>query len=111
MSGDPLNTDVYHKGIFAPNPFVYFHPHKLLVIMLDVRNMDFKEFKTYLQKLINNRCRNMYYCLKNRSLVDRLMELRDEDDYVRFLDAGFDDDDDDDKIDIYIDDYHEPILD
>nr|KAJ0191982.1 hypothetical protein LSAT_V11C800442410 [Lactuca sativa] len=51
----------------------------------------------------------MYYCLKNRSLVDGLKELRDEDDYIRFLDVGFDDDDN--QISIYIDDYHEPILD
>ncbi|CAI9303295.1 unnamed protein product [Lactuca saligna] len=76
---------------------------------LDVRNMDFKKFKTYLQKLINNRCRDMYYCLKNRSLVDGLRELRYEDDYVRFLDDGFDDDDN--QISIYIDDHHEPLLD
>ncbi|CAH1443781.1 unnamed protein product [Lactuca virosa] len=109
MSGDSLNIDVYHKGVFSPNPFVYFHPHKLPVTRLDVRNMDFKEFKTYLQKLINNRCRDMYYCLKNRSLVDGLRELRDENDYVTFLDAGFDDDDN--QISIYIDDYHEPLLD
>nr|KAJ0192153.1 hypothetical protein LSAT_V11C800417760 [Lactuca sativa] len=51
----------------------------------------------------------MYYCLKDRSLIDRLRELRDEDDYVRFLDAGFDDDDN--QISIYIDDYHKPKLD
>ncbi|CAI9299329.1 unnamed protein product [Lactuca saligna] len=38
-----------------------------------------------------------------------LRELRDEDDYVRFLDAGFDDDDN--QISIHIDDYHEPLLD
>ncbi|CAH1447258.1 unnamed protein product [Lactuca virosa] len=109
MSRDSLNIDVYHKGVFSPNPFVYFHPDKLPVMGLDVRNMDFKEFMTYLQKLINNRCRDMYYCLKNRSLVDGLRELRDEDDYVRFLDAGFDDDDN--QISVYIDDYHEPLLD
>ncbi|CAI9292586.1 unnamed protein product [Lactuca saligna] len=109
VSRDSLNIDVYHKGVFSPNPLVYFHPDKVPVMGLDVRNMDFKKFKTYLQKLINNRCRDMYYCLKNRSLVDGLRELRDEDDYVRFLDAGFDDDDN--QISIYIDDHHEPLLD
>ncbi|CAI9277712.1 unnamed protein product [Lactuca saligna] len=109
MSRDSLNIDVYHKGVFSPNPFVYFYPHKVPVMGLDVCNMDFMEFKTYLQKLINNRCRDMYYCLKNQSLVDGLRELRDEDDYVRFLDVGFDDDDN--QISIYIDDYHEPLLD
>nr|KAJ0208375.1 hypothetical protein LSAT_V11C500248030 [Lactuca sativa] len=51
----------------------------------------------------------MYYCLKNRSLVDGLRELRDVDDYVRFLDVGFNDDDN--QINVYIDDYHEPLLD
>ncbi|CAH1432314.1 unnamed protein product [Lactuca virosa] len=40
---------------------------------------------------------------------DGLRELRDKDDYVRFLDVGFDDDDN--QISIYIDDYHEPLLD
>ncbi|CAI9303485.1 unnamed protein product [Lactuca saligna] len=109
MSRDSLNIDVYLKGVFFPNPFIYFHHHKVPVMGLDVRNMDFKEFKTYLQKLINNRCRDMYYCLKNRSLVDGLRELRDEDDYVRFLDSGFDDDNN--QISIYIDAYHEPLLD
>ncbi|CAI9265110.1 unnamed protein product [Lactuca saligna] len=71
MSRDSVNIDVYHKGVFSPNPFVYFHPDKLPIMGLDVRNMEFKEFKTYLQKLINNRCRDI----------------------------------------IYIDDYHEPLLD
>ncbi|CAI9284859.1 unnamed protein product [Lactuca saligna] len=109
VSRDSLNIDVYHQGVFSPNPLVYFHPDKVPVMGLDVRNMDFKKFKTYLQKLINNRCRDMYYCLKNRPLVDGLRELRDEDDYVRFVDAGFDDDDN--QISIYIDDHHEPLLD
>ncbi|CAI9302924.1 unnamed protein product [Lactuca saligna] len=83
MSGDSLNIDVYHKGVFAPNPFVYFHPHKLPVTGLDVCNMDFKEW---------------------------VSEFRDENDYVRFLDGGFDDDDNN-QINIYIDDYLEPLLD
>lgn len=71
--------------------------------------MNFKEFKTYLRKLITNRCRDVYYCLRNSFLLDGLKELRDEDDYVRFLDVGFNDDNN--QINIYIDDYHDPIPD
>ncbi|CAI9264556.1 unnamed protein product [Lactuca saligna] len=50
-----------------------------------------------------------YYCLRNQFLLNGLKELRDEDDYVRFLDVGFNDDNN--QTNIYIDDYHEPILD
>ncbi|CAI9291797.1 unnamed protein product [Lactuca saligna] len=76
VSRDSLNIDVYHQGVFSPNPLVYFHPDKVPVMGLDVHG---------------------------------LRELRDEDDYVRFVDAGFDDDDN--QISIYIDDHHEPLLD
>ncbi|CAI9300013.1 unnamed protein product [Lactuca saligna] len=77
-NGDSLTIDVYHQAVFCSNPFVYFHHKKASLTNLDVCNMDFKVFKTYLQNLINNRCRDVYYCRKNRSLVDGLRELRDE---------------------------------
>lgn len=51
---------------------------------------------------------DVYYCLKNWPLVDGIRELRDEKDYMRSLYAEFNDDY---KINIYIDDHHEPILD
>ncbi|CAI9291251.1 unnamed protein product [Lactuca saligna] len=52
-------------------------------------------------------CHDMYYCLPNRALVDGLRELRDEDDYVRFLDAGYKNGR---RISIYIDHDHEPLM-
>ncbi|KAL4576182.1 hypothetical protein LXL04_012271 [Taraxacum kok-saghyz] len=102
-----LAIDVYHKGCFVPNPFYYGNPDIESVTGVEVSNMEFKEFMTYLRSLIRNKCRDVYYCLQNRALVDGLRELRDEDDYVRFMDAGFSNDC---KINIYIDDYHEPVL-
>ncbi|CAI9300184.1 unnamed protein product [Lactuca saligna] len=71
---DSLTIDVYHQAVFCYNPFVYFHHKKVSVTNLDICNMDFKVFKTYLD--ICNM--DVYYCSKNRSLVDGLRELRDE---------------------------------
>lgn len=76
--GDSLTIDVYHQAVFCSNTFVYFHPEKVSVTNLDVCNMNFKVLKTYLKKLINNRCWDVYYYRKNRSLEDGLRELRDE---------------------------------
>ncbi|KAL4581302.1 hypothetical protein LXL04_017513 [Taraxacum kok-saghyz] len=83
-----LAIDVYHTGCFVPKPFYYANPDKESVTGVEVSNMEFKEFMTYLRSLIRNKCRDVYYCLQNRALVDGLRELRDEDDYVRFMDVG-----------------------
>lgn len=61
---DSLTIDVYHKSVISLNPFIYFHPHKVYVTRLEVPNMDFKDFNTYLQKLINNRCQMCIIVLK-----------------------------------------------
>jgi len=106
-TGGSLTIDVYYNGVFAPNPFLYFNPDKKSVMGVDLRNMAFKDFIMFLQKLIDYRCRDVYYCLPNRSLVDGLRELKDDDDYVRFLDVGYSSDR---KISIYIDHHYEPVM-
>ncbi|KAL4578192.1 hypothetical protein LXL04_014312 [Taraxacum kok-saghyz] len=44
-----LAIDVYHKGCFVPNPFYYANPDKESVTGVEVSNMEFKEFMTYLR--------------------------------------------------------------
>ncbi|CAH1429644.1 unnamed protein product [Lactuca virosa] len=99
-----LTVDVYHGGNFVPKPLVYFNPLKKSVTGVDLKNMGFKEFILQLRKLTKERCTDVYYCLQNRSVVDGLGELRDDNDYVRFLDAGYANDF---KINVYIDEYQE----
>ncbi|CAI9290960.1 unnamed protein product [Lactuca saligna] len=102
-----LSIDVFHNGVFVPKPLMYFNPDKTSVTEVDLRNMEFKDFIIYICNLTKGMCHDMYYCLPNRAIVDGLRELRDEDDYVRFLDAGY-------KngriISIYIDHDHEPLM-
>ncbi|CAI9271593.1 unnamed protein product [Lactuca saligna] len=102
-----LSIDVFHKGVFVPKPLMYFNPDKTSITEVDLRNLEFKDFKIYIRNLTKGMCHDMYYCLPNRALVDGLRELRDEDDYVRFLDAGYKNGR---RISIYIDHDHEPLM-
>ncbi|KAL4587865.1 hypothetical protein LXL04_000740 [Taraxacum kok-saghyz] len=102
-----VNLDVYYEGIFVPKPLVYFDPLRKLLTGLDLNKMDFKDFHVYIRNAIKDRCRDMYYCLPDRALVDGLRELKDKDDYVRFLDATYSNDG---KINIYIDHAGEDIM-
>ncbi|KAL4568417.1 hypothetical protein LXL04_024029 [Taraxacum kok-saghyz] len=99
-AGTFVNLDVYYEGIFVPKPLIYFHPLRKLLTGLDLNKMEFKDFHGYIRNVIKDRCRDMYYCLPDRELVDGLRELKDKDDYVRFLDATYNNDG---KISIYID--------
>ncbi|KAL4589807.1 hypothetical protein LXL04_002717 [Taraxacum kok-saghyz] len=105
--GTFVNLDVYYEGIFVPKPLVYFEPKRELLTGLDLNKMDFKDFHGYIRNAIKDRCRDMYYCLPDRALVDGLRELKDKDDYVRFLDATYSNDG---KISIYIDHAGEDIM-
>ena len=105
--GTFVNIDVYYEGIFVPKPLVYFEPKRELLTGLDLNKMDFKDFHGYIRNAIKDRCRDMYYCLPDRALVDGLRELKDKDDYVRFLDATYSNDG---KISIYIDHAGEDIM-
>ncbi|CAH1441554.1 unnamed protein product [Lactuca virosa] len=102
-----LSIDVFHKGVFVPKPLMYFNPDKTSVTEVDLQNMEFKDFIIYIRNLTKGMCRDMYYFLPNRAIVDGLRELRDEDDYVRFLDAGYKNGR---GISIYIDHDHEPLM-
>ncbi|CAI9280265.1 unnamed protein product [Lactuca saligna] len=102
-----LSIDVYYKDTFVPKPFIYFSPQNTSVTRIDLQNMEFNDFIIYLRNLIKDKFHEMYYCLLNRAIIDRLRELRDEDFYVRFLDVGYSNGC---KIGIYIDHYHETIM-
>ncbi|CAH1454187.1 unnamed protein product [Lactuca virosa] len=86
---------------------MYFNPDKTFVMGVDLRNMEFKDLIIHIRNLTKGMCRDMYYCLPNRAIVDGLRELRDEDDYVRFLDVGYKNKR---RISIYIDHDHEPLM-
>ncbi|CAH1436644.1 unnamed protein product [Lactuca virosa] len=61
----------------------------MVVSNVDFRSMSFMEFISYVKNLVKDGRINVYYCLPQRSLRDGLRVLEDENDYVRFLDVGY----------------------
>ncbi|CAI9283011.1 unnamed protein product [Lactuca saligna] len=100
-----LTIEVNHTGSFVDKPIVYFNPVKVVVSNVDFRSMSFMEFISYVKKLVKNGRINVYYCLPQRSLGDGLRALEDENDYLRFLDVGYENGG---MINLYID--HNPKL-
>ncbi|CAH1454569.1 unnamed protein product [Lactuca virosa] len=68
--------------------------------------MGFKEFIIQLQKLDGDMCNDVYYYVGNWAMLDGLGEVRDDNDYVRFIDIRYDNDC---KIYVYLDEYQELI--
>ncbi|CAH1421749.1 unnamed protein product [Lactuca virosa] len=84
-----LTIEVNHTCSFVPKPIVYFNPVKLVVSNVDFRSMTFSEFISYVKKLVNDGRITVYYCVLQRLLRDGLREFEDKNDYVCFLDAGY----------------------
>ncbi|CAI9278403.1 unnamed protein product [Lactuca saligna] len=87
--------------------FAFHADFSLKVQGVDLKNMGLKDFILQPRKLTKERCTDVYYCLQIRSVIDGLKELRDDNDYVRFLDARYVNDC---KINVYIDEYQEPVM-
>ncbi|CAH1432611.1 unnamed protein product [Lactuca virosa] len=79
----------------------------MVVSNVDFRSMSFMEFISYVKKLVKDGRINVYYCLPQRSLRDGLRALEDENDYVRFLDAGYENGG---MINLYIDHSQETVM-
>ncbi|CAI9282235.1 unnamed protein product [Lactuca saligna] len=75
--------------LFCPNPIVYFNPENLVVSNVNFRSMTFTEFISYVKKLVKDGRITVYYFVLQRLLRDGLREIEDENDYVCFLDAGY----------------------
>ncbi|KAL7603996.1 hypothetical protein Lser_V15G19334 [Lactuca serriola] len=84
-----LTIEVNHTCSFVPKPILYFNPVKLVVSNVDFKNMTFTEFISYVKKLVKDGRITVYYCVLQRLLRDELREIEDENDYVYFLDAGY----------------------
>ncbi|CAH1433067.1 unnamed protein product [Lactuca virosa] len=69
--------------------------------------MSFMEFISYVKKLVKDGRISVYYCLPQRSLRDRLRALEYENDYVRFLDVGYENGG---MINLYIDHSQEIVM-
>ncbi|CAH1445417.1 unnamed protein product [Lactuca virosa] len=102
-----LTIEVNHTGSFVPKSIVYFNPVKVVVSNVDFSNMSFMEFISYVKKLVKDGRINVYYCLPQRSLRNGLRALEDENDYVRFLDAGYENGG---MINLYIDHSQETVM-
>ncbi|CAH1448026.1 unnamed protein product [Lactuca virosa] len=79
----------------------------MVVSNVDFRSMSVMEFILYVKKLDNDGRINVYYCLPQRSLRDGLRALEDENDYVRFLDVGYENGG---MINLYIDHNQETVM-
>ncbi|CAI9266666.1 unnamed protein product [Lactuca saligna] len=102
-----FTIEVNHTGSFVPKPIVYFNPVKMVVSNVDFRSMSFVEFISYVKNLVKDGTINVYYCLPQRSLRDGLRVLEDENDYVRFLDVGYENGG---MINLYIDHSQYPVM-
>nr|KAJ0195590.1 hypothetical protein LSAT_V11C700345460 [Lactuca sativa] len=102
-----FTIEVNHTCYFVPKPIVYFNPVKMVVSNVDFRSMSFMEFISYVKNLVKDGTINVYYCLPQRSLRDWLRVLEDENDYVRFLDAGYENGG---MINLYIDHSQYPVM-
>ncbi|CAH1425249.1 unnamed protein product [Lactuca virosa] len=75
--------------------------------MLIFRSMSFTELISYVKKLVKDGRITVYYCLPQRSLRDGLRAFEDENDYVRFLDAGYENGG---RINLYINHSQEAVM-
>ncbi|CAI9297331.1 unnamed protein product [Lactuca saligna] len=102
-----FTIEVNHTGSFVPKPIVYFNPVKMVVSNVDFRSMSFMEFISYVKNLVKDGTISVYYCLPQRSLRDGLRVLEDENDYVCFLDVGYENGG---IINLYIDHSQYPVM-
>ncbi|CAI9266627.1 unnamed protein product [Lactuca saligna] len=102
-----FTIEVNHTSSFVPKPIVYFNPVKMVVSNVNFRSMSFMEFISYVKNLVKDGTINVYYCLPQRSLRDGLRVLEDENDYVRFLDVGYENGG---MISLYIDHSQYPVM-
>nr|KAJ0186588.1 hypothetical protein LSAT_V11C900504840 [Lactuca sativa] len=104
-----LTVYIHYNGLFAPKPLVYLNA-VVSIYDVDFGAMDLKDFNLFITKLIEDSCDNVYYCTRNEPLAEGIRRIRNDADYFEFIETGYSD-----KVglrmNVYIDQENEPVLD
>ncbi|CAH1452524.1 unnamed protein product [Lactuca virosa] len=100
-------VDVHYNGVFTPTILMYFNGVKAFVPYTTVNKMNFPDFIPFLEKLTNERCRDVYYCPHEVRLSEGLHAIQNDRDFNEFLE----DMNEKKRLDVYVDHYHEPLFD
>ncbi|CAI9281649.1 unnamed protein product [Lactuca saligna] len=65
-----LTVYVHYNGLFAPKSLVYLNFVVVSIADVDFGGMDLKDFKLFIEKLIEGSCDNVYYCTRNEPLAE-----------------------------------------
>nr|KAJ0217397.1 hypothetical protein LSAT_V11C300107250 [Lactuca sativa] len=98
-------VDVHYNGTFVPNPLVYF-ALEVLQLNEDANEFVFFDFIKYVEKLIDFRCKHVYFYIPEARLSERLQTLQNKCDYSEFLEVA----NAYRHVDVYIDHDNEPIF-
>ncbi|CAI9274616.1 unnamed protein product [Lactuca saligna] len=105
-----LTVYVHYNGLFAPKPLVYLNSVVVSIADVDFGAMDLKDFKLFIEKLIEGSCDNVYYCTRNEPLAEGIRRIGNDADYYEFIETGYSD-----EVglimNVYIDYKNEPVLD
>ncbi|CAI9290457.1 unnamed protein product [Lactuca saligna] len=105
-----LTFYVHYNGLFAPKALVYLNSVVVSIADVDFGGMDLKDFKLFIEKLIEGSCDNVYYCTRNEPLAEGIRRIGNDADYYEFIETGYSDEVGL-TINVYIDHENEPVLD
>ncbi|CAI9291411.1 unnamed protein product [Lactuca saligna] len=105
-----LTVYVHYNGLFAPKPLVYLNSVVVSIADVDFGGMDLKDFKLFIEKLIEGSCDNVYYCTRNEPLAEGIRRIGNDADYYEFIETGYSDEVGL-TMNVYIDHENEPVLD
>ncbi|KAL4579562.1 hypothetical protein LXL04_015713 [Taraxacum kok-saghyz] len=79
---------LHYQGTFILEPLVYFDPKTVSITDLDLQAMSFASFVSHLEKLIDMRCKYLYFCLSSEVWLSQgIHALQNECDYSEFIEA------------------------
>ncbi|KAL4557968.1 hypothetical protein LXL04_036164 [Taraxacum kok-saghyz] len=100
------SVELHYQGTFIPEPLVYFDPKRVSITELDLQAMSFASFISHLEKLVDMRCKYLYFCSPSvLRLSQGLHALQNECDFSEFVEAATRS-----KMNVYVDHDHEPIF-
>ncbi|CAI9282040.1 unnamed protein product [Lactuca saligna] len=105
-----LTVYVHYNGLFAPKPLVYLNSVVVSITDVDFGGMDLKDFKLFIEKLIEGSCDNVYYCTRNEPLAEGIRRIGNDADYYEFIETGYSDEVGL-TMNVYIDHENEHVLD
>nr|KAJ0188959.1 hypothetical protein LSAT_V11C800416280 [Lactuca sativa] len=100
-------VNFHYNVTFAPNPLVYVDPDRQSVGDVDFSAFEYEEFMEFLQKLTSTRRKDIYSCLPQESLSQRIHTMVNDGDYKEFLDLVYANER---RVNVYVDHYNELIF-